>query len=114
MDLSYATIPIFGGEQRRLYREVQMAYLVSDSGNPANHPIYAVEECLGSCMLNLSNANTSGVLQEQKKKPVYHTTEKEDELWQMYFDGSSSKEGVGARVVLVSPGGENVCLMYKL
>ena len=28
--------------------------------------------------------------------------------------GSSSKEGAGARVVLISPGGENVCLMYKL
>ena len=34
MDLSYATIPIFGGEQRRLYREVRLAYLVSDHNNP--------------------------------------------------------------------------------
>ena len=32
----------------------------------------------------------------------------------MYFDGSSSKEGVGAGVVLISPGGEVVRLMYKL
>ena len=32
----------------------------------------------------------------------------------MYFDGSSSKEGAGARVVLVSPGGQNVCLIYIL
>ena len=32
----------------------------------------------------------------------------------MYFNGSSSKEGAGAGVVLVSPEGENVCLMYKL
>ena len=32
----------------------------------------------------------------------------------MYFDGSSSKEGAGARIVLVSPGGEVICLMYKL
>ena len=91
-----------------------MAYLVSDSDNPANHPIYAVEEALGSCMLDLSNEDTSSVLQVEKKKLVYHTTEKEDELWQMYFDGSSSKEGAGAVVVLVSYGGENVCLMYKL
>ena len=29
MDLSYATIPIFRGEKRRLYREVQLDYLVS-------------------------------------------------------------------------------------
>ena len=114
MDLSYATIPIFGGEQRRLYREVQMAYLVSDSDNLANHPIYVVEEGLGSCMLNLSNEDISDVLQVEKKKPVYHTTEKEDELWQMYYDGSSSKEGAGAGMVIISPSGENVCLMYKL
>ena len=32
----------------------------------------------------------------------------------MYFDGYSSKEGAGAGIVLISPGGENVCLMYKL
>jgi hypothetical protein len=30
MDLSYETIPIFGWEQQRLYREVRLAYLVSD------------------------------------------------------------------------------------
>ena len=32
----------------------------------------------------------------------------------MYFDGASSKEGVGARVLLISPGGEVISLMYKL
>ena len=32
----------------------------------------------------------------------------------MYFDGSSSKEGAGAGVVLISPSGEVVRLMYKL
>ena len=32
----------------------------------------------------------------------------------MYFDGSSSEEGAGADIVLVSPGGEVIYLMYKL
>ena len=32
----------------------------------------------------------------------------------MYFDGSSSKEGAGTGVVLISPAGEAVRLMYKL
>ena len=67
MDLSYATIQIFWGEQRRLYREVQFAYLVSDGNNPGNHPINVVEEYLGSCMLHLRNEETSGVLQVEKK-----------------------------------------------
>ena len=32
----------------------------------------------------------------------------------MYFDGASSKEGVGAGVLLISAGGEVISLMYKL
>jgi hypothetical protein len=30
MDLTYATIPVFGGDHRRLYRESQLAYIISD------------------------------------------------------------------------------------
>jgi hypothetical protein len=33
MDLTYATIPVFGGEHKRLYREAQLAYIVSDEMN---------------------------------------------------------------------------------
>ena len=88
MDLSYATIPIFGGEHRRLYREVHLAYLVSDSNNPTNHPIYVVEEDIGSCMLHLGNEETYGVLQVEKEVPVRHNIEIRDDLWQMYFDSS--------------------------
>ena len=83
MDLSYATIPIFGGEQRRLHREVQLAYLVNDNNNPTNHPIYVVEEDLESCMFHLSNGETYGFLQVEKEAPVYHNTKKHDELWQI-------------------------------
>ena len=32
----------------------------------------------------------------------------------MYFNGSSSKDGEGARVLLISAGGEVISLMYKL
>ena len=53
MDLSYATIPVFGGEHRRLYREEQLAYIVSDEGNPTNHPIYDVDTNLGSSIIHL-------------------------------------------------------------
>ena len=53
-------------------------------------------------------------MQVEKEVPVYHSTEKQDELWKMHFDGSSSKEGAGAGIVLISLRGENVCLMYKL
>jgi hypothetical protein len=55
MDLTYATIPVFGGEHRRLYREAQLAYIVSDEANPTNHPIYTLDTDLGSSLLHLTN-----------------------------------------------------------
>jgi hypothetical protein len=54
MDLTYDTIPVFGGEHRRLYRESQLAYIVSDEANPTNHPIYALDIDLGSSLLQLT------------------------------------------------------------
>jgi ribonuclease HI len=36
------------------------------------------------------------------------------EIWKMYFDGSSSKEGSGVGIVLISPLKEVVSLSYKL
>jgi len=47
MDMSYATIPLFG-EQRILYRENQLAYMVSNPDKPQNHPIYCVDTDLGT------------------------------------------------------------------
>jgi hypothetical protein len=55
MDLSYATIPVFGGEHRRLYREAQLAYIISDEANPINHPIFSVDTDLGTNILQLSD-----------------------------------------------------------
>ena len=54
MDLSYATIPVFGGEFRRLYRETQLSYIINNHQNPINHPIYEVEQDLGTSILHLS------------------------------------------------------------
>ena len=103
------------GENRRLYRELQFAYIVTDDKNPTNHPLYAVEKDLGTCMLHFSDDNdAAGLLQVEKEKSVTCTREQEDELWQMHFDGTSSKEGAGAGVVMISPSGEVVILMCKL
>jgi len=46
MDMSYATIPMFG-KQMRLYRETQLAYMVSIPDRPNNHPIYVVDTGIG-------------------------------------------------------------------
>ena len=77
--------------------------------------LYVVDKDLGTCMLHFSDDdNTVGLLQVEKEKPVKCIREQEDELWQLYFDGSSCKEGAGAGVLLISPSGETVKLMYKL
>ena len=81
MDSTYATIPIFGGENRRLYRELQFAYIVTDDKNPTNHPLYVVEKDLGTCMLHFSDDNdVARILQVEKEKSVKCTREEEDEF----------------------------------
>jgi hypothetical protein len=55
MDLTYATILVFGGEHRRLYREVRLAYIISDHQNPSNRPIYAVKDEIGSFVFHLND-----------------------------------------------------------
>ena len=47
MDLTYATIPMFGGETKRLYRENQFTYIISNNKNSINHAIYVVDREFG-------------------------------------------------------------------
>jgi hypothetical protein len=103
MDLTYATIPIFGGEYRRLYREAQLAYIVSDEEDPTNHPIFALETDLGSSLLQITETPKSPF--QIRKKPIFNHEmhPRTTSIWKIFFDGDSSSEGVGARVVLVSP-----------
>jgi hypothetical protein len=96
MDLTYATIPVFGGEHRRLYREAQLAYIVSDEANPTNHPIYALDTDLGSSLLQLTETPEPPL--QIRKQPILNqempppTTS----VWKMFFDGASSSIGAGA------------------
>ena len=50
MDMIYATIPVFG-QQRRLYRETLMKYMVSSQERPHNYPLYCVHSDLDSFIL---------------------------------------------------------------
>ena len=75
MDMSYATIPVFGGEFRRLYRETQMAYIISDQHNPSNHPIYVEENELGSSILYLT-ADDNNFQPEITEKQHFQGTNK--------------------------------------
>ena len=112
MDLTYATIPIFGGETKRLYRENQLAYIISKERNLVNHPIYAVDTDFGDCILQIDDSQQTSVqiTQPTFQWPVEVTTA----IWTMYFDGASTQRSAGAGVVLISPSKENIHLSYKL
>ena len=59
MDLLYATIPMFGGDLKRLYKENQLAYIISDAKKFVNHPIYAVDTDFGSCILQIYDSQSA-------------------------------------------------------
>ena len=112
MDMSYATIPIFG-EQRRLYRENMLAYMISSPEYPKNHPIYLVETNLGSTIF-CNNASDEQfkceIVLEKEKEPkkekqvISNEMEMTEERWyNMNFDGAVSKEGVVACISIVGP-----------
>jgi hypothetical protein len=55
MNMSYATIHVFG-QEKRLYREVFLKYMASSKNQPNNHPIYSIDTEVGSSIFfnNLS------------------------------------------------------------
>jgi hypothetical protein len=55
MDMTYATIPVFGGETRILYRETKLAYMVSDPNHPNNYPFIQKDQDLGCFILSVNN-----------------------------------------------------------
>jgi hypothetical protein len=95
MDLTYATIPVFGGEHIILYREAQLAYIISDEADPTNHPIFSLDTDLGSSLLQLTYA-PEPPLEIRKSITLCEDSPPITSVWKMFFDGASSREGVGA------------------
>jgi ribonuclease HI len=113
MDLPYATIPVFGGEHRRLYREAQLAYIINNEANPTTHPIFSLDTNLGSNLLQLTDA-PEPPLEIRKPITLCETPPLRTTVSKMFFDGASSRECAGAGVVFVSPVQETISLSYKL
>jgi len=55
MDMSYATIFVYGGEQLRLYREVRFINTICRDDQAINHPIYVVDQDFGCFTLSSDN-----------------------------------------------------------
>jgi len=113
MDLSYATVPVYGGKSMRLYRENQLAYMISDHNNPTNHPLYDVQNDLESFFLHMDGDHTKVAL-EQPRPAQRNIGKGNESLWKMCFDGSQYKEGSVAGVVIISPSNQIFPFSFKL
>jgi ribonuclease HI len=112
MDLSYAMIPVFVGEIKRLYRENQLSYIINDAKNSVNHPIYVVDTNFVLSILQIDDSQSTAM---KLVKPIEkQTDDKNVSVWTMYFDGASTKYSAGAGVVLISPSKETIYLYFKL
>jgi ribonuclease HI len=114
MDLTYATIPVFGGEHIRISREAQLAYIIRDEANPTNYPIFSLDTDSGSSLLQLTDAPEPPMEIKKQRITFCENSPPITSVWKMFFDGASSKDGFGAGVVLVSPTQETISLSYKL
>jgi hypothetical protein len=112
MDLTYATIPIFGGEHKNYIEKFELAYIVSDHDNPGNHPIYAVDDKLvllyytSVMMFQNQQIMTKDSLVSRKRYGKCSVD--------FFFDGSCSREGSGVGIVIISPSKDVIPLSYKI
>ena len=51
LDLTYATIPVFRGQERRLYRESKFVKMVTRANGSVNSPVYSKEGEFSCLML---------------------------------------------------------------
>jgi hypothetical protein len=123
MDMSYATIPVFG-QERRLYREVLLKYMVSSKRKPNNHPIYSVDTEVGSSIFyndlcfeeedpKIVELPVKDEADHQAGKISDQQNNEDEEMWNMNFDGAASKEGVGAGVWIIPPKSGSKLFSYK-
>jgi hypothetical protein len=102
LDMSYATIPLFG-QQRRLYRETLMKYMVSSQDKPHNYPLYFVHSYLESFILyndgdmerqianledDVYNLEENKTTLEEDKIMMVQSDEPKEPLWSLDFDGA--------------------------
>jgi hypothetical protein len=75
LDMSYATVPVFG-QQRSLYSETLMKYMVSSQEKPHNYPLYSAHSDLDSFIL-------------------YHDSHTEEQDTHMTEEDTNQNEGIG-------------------
>ena len=111
--MSYPTIPVFC-QERRLYREVLLKYMVSSKRKPNNHHIYSIDTEVGSLIFyndlcfeeedpNTVEIPVKNEADHQTGKNSDQQNNEDEEMWNINFDGASSTEGVVAGVWIIPP-----------
>jgi hypothetical protein len=74
--MTYAMIPIFGGQFTRLYIETRLAYTESDPLNPNNYPVYVVDQDLGNFILSIDDNFDECTEEENRKEKIEKNKQK--------------------------------------
>jgi hypothetical protein len=72
--------------------------------NPNNYLVYVVDQYFGNCILFVDD-DFEACLEGENQKIEFSKKNINviEGMWKMFFDGASSYEGVGARVLFVAP-----------
>jgi ribonuclease HI len=118
LDMTYATILVFGGQLTRLYKETRLAYTVRNPQNPNNFPVYIADQDIGNCILSFDDgidSCTEETYIDEKEFGNMNENMYSTGIWKMFFDGALSCEGVGVGVLFVAPKNEFVIpFSYRL
>jgi hypothetical protein len=113
--MTYAMIPIFGGQFTHLYIETRLAYTVSDPLNPNNYPVYVVDQDLGNCILSIDDNFDECTEEENKRIEKTNKNVNSTGVWKMFFNGALSWEGARYGVLFVALGNEFIIFFsYRL
>ena len=113
LDFTYVVIPVFGGEERRLYRETRFVKTITKNA-ASNSPVQSQEKDDFACFTLHDNAELAEDNQKQLTLANVITKLKMEEVWKCFFDRAYSKEGIGVGFLLISPGGNIFPFSFKL
>jgi hypothetical protein len=91
--------------------------MVSDPLNPNNYLIYIANHDLGNCIMSIDDdidvcIEESCIVKETEKEEKINKNVYSSGVWKMFFDGASSCEGAGARVLFVAHDDEFIILFF--
>ncbi len=92
--------------------------MVSQHKKAKNHPVYAKDETMGcfSLAINPDFENEVKELTNEKQETTVPRVSQEEanKRWKLFFNGACSKEGSGARTIIISPEGITIPISHKL